>query len=228
MGFSTIKVAGVDALRVLDEYRARYPATRQYPFLIGDSEDLAFLEENTEDEDCDPTAILRASLGVDPAAWIAGRRADFEEDPGRSTEEDEELAGEWPDGGVEKVELGLHKDVVTGKIKRTVYLGLAAVDEPWQLPAALNYGNWNDCPPPEVHAAFHRDWLRRYGAEIVGMSNDVVQCLVKNPPRDREAAMELAWEQYWYCTDIVEQGCESIANLAAALLDSPYWYFWWD
>jgi hypothetical protein len=29
-------------------------------------------------------------------------------------------------------------------------------------------------------------------------------------------------------SDIVDQGCESISNLAATLLNSPYWYFWWD
>ncbi|MBL8817724.1 MAG: DUF4253 domain-containing protein [Planctomyces sp.] len=28
--------------------------------------------------------------------------------------------------------------------------------------------------------------------------------------------------------DIVEQGCESISNLAATLVNSGYWYFWWD
>jgi hypothetical protein len=226
MEFTTIKIAGADALRVLDEHRARYRATRQYPFLIGDAEDLEFLREYIEDEEHDPAEILHASFDVDPAAWIAERRAGIEEDS--DGWDDAEIVGEWPGGEVGKVEIGLHKDVVTGEIKPEVYMGLATVDEPWLLPAILNYGNWNDCPPPEVHAAFHRDWLRRYGAEIVGMSNDVVQCLVKNPPRDREAAMALAWEQYWYCSDIVEQGCESIANLAATLLDSPRWYFWWD
>ena len=95
------------------------------------------------------------------------------------------LVGEWPDGEVEKAEIGLQKDVVTREIKPEVHLGLAIIDEPWQLPAVLNFGDWNDCPPPEVHAAFHRDWLRKYGAEITGVSNDVVECVVKNPPRDR-------------------------------------------
>jgi len=226
MQFTTVKIAGADALRVLDEYRAQYPATRQYPFLIGDAEDLELLQEYIEEEAHDPAEILRASLEVDPSAWIAERRASIEED--FDGLDDAEIVGEWPDGEVGETEIGLHKDVITGEIKPEVYLGLATVDEPWQLPAILNYGNWNDCPPPEVHAAFHRDWLRKYGAEIVGMSNDVVQCVVKNPPHDREAAMELAWEHYWYCSDVVEQGCGSIANLAAALLDSPCWYFWWD
>jgi hypothetical protein len=60
------------------------------------------------------------------------------------------------------------------------------------------------------------------------MSGDVVECVVTKPPTDRNAATNLAWEQYWYCVDIVEQGCESVSNLAATLLNSPYWYFWWD
>jgi hypothetical protein len=40
--------------------------------------------------------------------------------------------------------------------------------------------------------------------------------------------MALAWEQYWYCLDIVDQGVGSVSALAATLLNSTYWYFWWD
>jgi hypothetical protein len=92
----------------------------------------------------------------------------------------------------------------------------------------LKYGAWNECPGPEVHCAFHREWQERFGAEITGMSDDVVECAVKNPPIDRKAAVVLAWEQYWYCSDIVDQECESVSKLAATLINSPYWYFWWD
>ena len=60
------------------------------------------------------------------------------------------------------------------------------------------------------------------------MSGDIVECVVTKPPTDRNAPTILAWEQYWYCVDIVEQGCESVSNLAATILNSPYWYFWWD
>jgi hypothetical protein len=68
----------------------------------------------------------------------------------------------------------------------------------------------------------------RAGAEIAGVSGDVIECIVANPPRDKEQSMNLAWEQYLYCQDIVVQGRETISNLAATLLNSPYWYFWWD
>ncbi|WP_408057982.1 DUF4253 domain-containing protein [Undibacterium flavidum] len=28
--------------------------------------------------------------------------------------------------------------------------------------------------------------------------------------------------------DIVDQGCETISKLAATLLNSEVWYFWWN
>jgi hypothetical protein len=134
------------------------------------------------------------------------------------------MAGEITSKG----SIGLHRAVLSGKLKPEVYLGFAKIDQPWHLPAVLKYGKWNECPAPEVHCAFHREWQTKFGAEITGMSGDVVECVVKRPPGNREAATTLAWEQYWYCADIVEQGCESISSLAAILLNSPYWYFWWD
>ena len=100
--------------------------------------------------------------------------------------------------------------------------------EPWQLPAVMRFGGWNSCPEPAVHCAIHRQWQAEYGAWITGLSNDTIECLVESPPRDRDAALRLAWQQYWYCNDIVDQGCGTINRLAARLMNSPYWFFWWD
>jgi hypothetical protein len=223
MTFTTIKIPGTDAIRILSEHRARYPDTGYYPFLIGDDEELAQVSEAAEHNDEDPATIIRASLGIKIADWIAGRRKEAQE-----YEFSDEILGDWPDEIPETGSIGLHKDVLTGEIKPEVYLGLAKIEKPWHLPAMLKYGAWNDCPEPEVHCAFHREWQERFGAEITGMSGDVLECAVKNPPTDQKAATLLAWEQFWYCTDIVEQGCGSVSNLAATLLNSPYWYFWWD
>jgi Domain of unknown function (DUF4253) len=221
---TTLKIAGNDAIRLLNEYRSRYPASGQYPFLIGDGEELGRIKEMAKFNDRDPARIIRASLRVKTAEWIAGRQKEAEE-YGFSPEE---TLGEWPGEILDKGSIGLHKDVLSGRVKPEVYLGLARIEKPWHLPAVVKYGAWNDCPAPHVHCAFHREWQERFGAEITGMSGDVVECAVTNPPTDRETATVLAREQYWYCADIVEQGCGSIANLAATLLNSPYWYFWWD
>ena len=222
--FTTIEVAGDGALRLLEEYRSTYRVTGQYPFLIGGDEELEHLEEGAEDREESTTDIIAASLAIDGAAWLAKKR----EQLGADGDDDPDVVGEWPGEAVDHGSILLHKDILTGKIKPEVYLGLATIEQPWQLPAVLRFGGWNDCPFPAVHCALHRSWQERFGAEITGMSGDVVECVVRNPPRDRKAALELAWEQFWYCTDIVDQGYGSISTLAAALLDSPYWYFWWD
>ena len=207
------------------DYRSKYHSTGQYPFLIGDGEELERLEQEAGDAEQAPAEVIRASLEIDLGAWIARRHEEWRED---AEVLDEELLGEWPIELAEKGSICLHKDIVSGAIKPKVFLGLAEIEQPWQLPAVIHLGGWNECPFPVEHCAFHRSWQRRFGAEITGMSGDTVECLVRNPPRDRETAVGLAWEQYWYCNDIVDQGCGSISKLAATLLNSSYWFFWWD
>lgn len=96
------------------------------------------------------------------------------------------------------------------------------------LPAFTRFGGWNECPPPTVHCAAMRYWQKEYGAEICSMRFDTIECTVSAPPSTREAARQLAWQLYWYCGDIVEYGGQAISRLAAELIDSNYWFFWWD
>ena len=56
--------------------------------------------------------------------------------------------------------------------------------------------------------------------------------LLADPSRttklSREEATALAWEQYFYCENIIVQRQNTIAKLASTLLDSSIWHFWWD
>ncbi len=223
MQFTLEEVSGVEAIARLEEYRLRYPASGRYPFMIGDDEERQRVEESAKWNDQEPETIVQASLAVVVDDWILQRRSELQED---GIELD--VLGTWMGEVAEKGSISLHQDILTGKIHPRVWLGLAQIDEPWKLPSVVKYGGWNDCPHPLEHCAFFRHWQAAYGAEITGMSGDVVECAVAKPPRDRDAAIHLAWEQYFYCGDIVEQGCETVSNLAATLLNSPYWYFWWD
>lgn len=224
MDFTTIKLPGTEALASLQHYQALYPTSGAYPFLIGDANDLQRLREGADFNKEDPAETIRRSLGLDTQNWIAKRRTEAEEYEFSV----DDMLGAWPGEVSDKGSIGLHLDVLTRRIRPTVYLGIVRIEQPWQLPAMLKYGGWNDCPEAEVQCAFHRRWQADFGAQITGMSADVVECAVSQPPRDRETAVALAWQQYWYCADIVEQGCGSINQLAATLLNSPYWYFWWD
>src|SRR5262245_26995856 len=74
MEFTTLEVSGSDAVRLLEECRSMYSSAGQYPFLIGDGEDLERLQEQAEDAERAPAEVVRASLEIDIGAWIAARR----------------------------------------------------------------------------------------------------------------------------------------------------------
>ena len=95
--------------------------------------------------------------------------------------------------------------------------------------AALGFGNWNACPPPEEHVSILRYWRRRYGARLRAMADDILELDVAEPPMSFDAALPLAREQYAYAGDIVMQSeHDTIGVLAAALVGSRHWHFWWD
>ena len=61
------------------------------------------------------------------------------------------------------------------------------------------------------------------------MTHDTLELAVANPPATFAEAVPLAHEQYAYAADIVTQGeHDTVGTLAAALVGSPHWHFWWD
>ncbi|MCA9006600.1 MAG: DUF4253 domain-containing protein [Planctomycetaceae bacterium] len=224
MTFTSIQVPGTEAVERLNELRDQFAKTGKYPFLIGPHQDREMMIKSAEFNRQSPEEIIRASQKIDLEDWVAERREEVKE-YGYSPYED---LGEWPGEIHDKGSLILHKNAVTGSFLPEVFIGLAEVETSWQLPAVLKFGGWNDCPEAEVQCAFHRKWQAEFGAEICSVGGGVIECTVNRPPQDQQSAMQLAWEQYWYCADIVDQGCETISNLGATLLKSPYWFFWWD
>ena len=224
MSIEHVECDGTVALARLEELRGRYPSTKKYPFIVGGEDELERLLEGMEYEEREPAAIVAESLSLDVPAWFERQKAEFRE-AGRA---EEDVAGEWAGEAQEKDGIKAHLDIVTRSIKPVVYIGLAAVDEPWMLPAEAKYGGWNECPDAAVQCAVMRYWGEKHDAEIVSIAGDVIECVVRRPPTTVEDSIELAWEQFWYCNDIVDQGTWSVANLAAGLMNSNYWFFWWD
>ncbi len=214
--FKTVSVRGVNALKQLEALRLAFAqGSGRYPFLIGDAADLEDLLEGLEPPEDGGQATLAAAQGLDAAQWLRDHGA---AKPPR-----------WRDGGAgPERQVQTQFDVLSGRLKPLMFIGLIALADPTELFARLGYGGWNDCPAPEVHVALHRHWRDRFGAEPIAVKDDVVECWVSRPPADRKAALALAAEQAAYCADIVEQGIGSVAALAATLLEAPVWYFWWD
>ncbi len=124
--------------------------------------------------------------------------------------------------------LTVAEELLTGRPLERVIIVLIPTDDSTTIPAHLRWGGWNANPPAEYHVAALRSWRDRYGAELVGLSFDVMNLRVARRPVSRDEALALAREQYAYCSDIVDQGVGTLAALAALLMAGDWWYFWWD
>ena len=136
--------------------------------------------------------------------------------------------GDWPEVSLYGSGLSVAYDIGTREPKPLVRIALIPTDDPTAIPAYMRWGNWNECAPPAYHVAALRAWRDKYGAELIGLSADVINLRVARNPATREEALELARAQYAYCNDIVDQGVRTLQKLAAGLMESEWWFFWWD
>ncbi len=225
MYFEYLAVPGSEVLEVLRRHRAGFSPGGAYPFLIGDESDLNDLRQAFQWEERTPEEIIRASWAIDAREWFARVR---EENLACDPELDEaELEGQWPEEPCEKHFISHHLQSDRRKHKPRVYLGLVKLECPWQLPAWLGFG-CPEGPQPEEHCALFRYWEELYGAELVTVGFQVLEARVARPPQDRQTALALAWELYWYCGDIFAINWATVSHLASSLLGGEYWYFWWD
>ncbi|QDU32076.1 hypothetical protein KS4_01050 [Poriferisphaera corsica] len=182
-------------------------------------------QDNFQDLACinpeSPSNILKSADEIDVQEWFASRRRELEDEHG----ELDFYEGTWPGESENSHGIQLNE---FGTIKTDVTCITLPITSIWKVFAHLKYGNWNDCPSPETHCAIWKYWEEKYGAKVVAVSNDIVEAYVTKPPTTQEEAMKLAWEQFIYCQDIVLQGVERVANLASAMKNNQYWYFWWD
>lgn len=107
-------------------------------------------------------------------------------------------------------------------------LAIIKTADPAEAAVHLRFGGFNDCPPPPVHVAFHRDWERRFGAVPIAISGDVIEMWLDRPINSQDDAWTLAQEFYAYSPDIVDQGTQTLNRLAAEIWRSRHWFFWWD
>ena len=154
--------------------------------------------------------------------WLKEIKEDLEEDePGYW----EQLIGEVSDG--EGIDRFLSIWDYGGKQTIPIVLAEIPVKNPWEVFAYLPFGGWNECPANEEHMAVAKYWFEKYGAVPALMTHDVLEYSLPAPV-SREKAIEVAWEQFTYCSDIVEQGVGTVGRLADGLAESSCWYFWWD
>lgn len=210
---------------IMDAYRqarARGKKEGFVPMLVAVDE---LLLECLEDADQVRAELLAAPLESGEEflqKWLKEIKEELGED-----EPDywEQLMGEVSGG--EGIDSFLSLRDFNGKKTVPVVLAEIPIKNPWEVFAYLPFGGWNECPANEEHMAVAKYWFEKYGAIPALMTHDVLEYSLPAPV-SQERAMEVAWEQFTYCSDIVEQGVGTIGRLADGLTKSHYWYFWWD
>jgi hypothetical protein len=207
-------VPGQKAIPSWRELRTNAPELGYWPLVLGD--DRTF-EQTKKSFETSAKFAGRRSPGLDhtSAEMFFEARA-------------EELGDEFPTGPWPIKPVPPHAFYLPAEFDKRTVMGLLPVSHCSQVLQIVNYGDWNASPPVREHVAVNNYWNERYGAEIVCLSSDILEMHVGRRPANREEALALAREQYLYCSDIVEQGAGTIQELAAGLMASDAWFFWWD
>lgn len=235
--FRVVTVPGADALKEWERLRA---LDKGWPVVIGDDTALdRIAEQFSLDAPAvfpgqrpapplrSPATILAAADAVTlPGALEKLWRDEYGENP---EENAMPQLGAWPPA-TDSPGPGftIASDIRTGTPLERVHILMIPTRDSAEVPAYLRWGGWNACPMPEIHVAVLRDWKRRYGVELVGIDGDTINLRAARRPISRDAALALAREQFFYCPDIVHQGTGTLAPLAAGLMASDWWFFWWD
>jgi hypothetical protein len=216
--FPLLAVHGSEVEERLLGLRPTAAASDSVPVIVGDFEAAARMW----DEPFDFEKELALANALYPEEWFEERK---NEDPELYAEGEQSEIHAHGTAPMTKLTVGLD---FKNKPLPEVFVALIPTKDSTTIPLHLRFGGWNDCPSPHVHTALARYWRDRYGAEIATIAGDVMEFTVERPPRNDADALELAWQQMYYCSDIVYQGVGSVATLARALRTSTRWYFWWD
>jgi hypothetical protein len=239
--YELVETTGENALATWEELKT---AGRGAPVVLGvDNLDILLLPfDSRERARRKPIEeILAAAEAIKYPADLYKRRQDEHAEAkaylekmaslGEFKDEEEDYEpplGDWPTEPSYGWGLSVVYDVATRQPRSTVRIALIPTDDPTAIPAYMQWGNWNSCPSPADHVGALRAWRDRYGAELIGLGADTLNLRVSRKPATREEALELAREHYFYCTDIIDQGMGSYRALAAGLMESDWWFFWWD
>jgi hypothetical protein len=72
-----------------------------------------------------------------------------------------------------------------------------------------------------------RSWEDRFGARLLEVGYADIRLLVSRPPQTLEAAQQIAAEHFAFA-DEAHQGLRGVGSIARAIVDNPFWDFWWD
>jgi len=110
---------------------------------------------------------------------------------------------------------------------RPARIGLVPAARPADILPRLGWaGACNNRTVSEL-AVVLRSWEDRFGARLLEVGFDDIRLLVSRPPQTLEAAQPIAAEHFAFA-DEAHKGPQHVGEIARALVNNPFWDFWWD
>ena len=72
-----------------------------------------------------------------------------------------------------------------------------------------------------------RSWEDRFGARLMQVGFAEIRLLVSRPPQTMETAQPIAAEHFAF-SDEAHIGLRGVGDIARAVVNNPFWDFWWD
>jgi hypothetical protein len=80
-----------------------------------------------------------------------------------------------------------------------VFIAKVPAPNSFEALAYIGFGGWNECPTDEEHVGVLRYWHERYGADLVAIGGDMIECTVERPPITQDEALVLASAPSFSC-----------------------------
>jgi hypothetical protein len=110
---------------------------------------------------------------------------------------------------------------------RAARIGLVPAARPADILPSLGWqGAFERWTASELGAIL-RSWEARFGARMLEVGFADIRLLVSRPPQTLEAAQRIAAEHIVFSEE-AHKGPSCIGGIARALVNNPFWDFWWD
>jgi hypothetical protein len=205
--------------------KARTQVRGQLIMLVAGGPHLQVIEDESNGS---PEQVLQEAMTIDAAEFLIARKNSLAPDQQQATIHQIARPEHVRAAAPPLTHFISFMNVNKNRNSPTVEFAVISCDAPWKVFAWLPFGNWNDVPNDSQLTAVFRRWFEKFGAVPAVVSSDVIEFWIDQPITDSVVASELAMEMFYLCPDIVDQGTETVENLASSLLNANVWYFWWD
>ena len=108
---------------------------------------------------------------------------------------------------------------------RPARIGLVPAARPADILPRIGWAGADTRTASEL-AVVLRSWEDRFGARLLEVGHADIRLMVSRPPQTLEAAQRIAAEHMVFAADA--QGLRGVGWIARAVVNNPFWDFWWD